>query len=60
MELGENPKEANMNTGKAIFLGLALVALAIFARDVMPSATASSGEVGKYAVAGVSKNLYFY
>ena len=60
MEHGENPKEANMNTGKAIFLGLALVALAIFARDVMPSAVASLSEVGKFAVAGVSESLYFY
>ena len=43
-----------MDTGKAIFFGLALIALAIFARDVVPSATASSSEVGRYAIADIS------
>ena len=52
VEHGENPMEANMNTGKAIFFGLALIALAIFARDVVPTAAASSSEVGRYAIAG--------
>ena len=60
MEHGENSKEARMNTGKAIFIGLALVALAIFARDVVPSATASATEVGRYAIAGRGKDAYFY
>ena len=60
MEHGENPKEAKMNTCKAIFFGLALIALAIFARDVVPSATASSSEVGRYAIAGMGKDAYFY
>ena len=37
-----------MDTGKAIFLGLALIALAIFATDAMRPATAAQGEVGRY------------
>ena len=41
-----------MNTGKAIFFGLALIALAIFARDVMRPATAAQGEIGRYAISG--------
>ena len=41
-----------MNTGKAIFFGLALIALAIFARDVMRPATAAQGEAGRYAISG--------
>ena len=49
-----------MNTGKAIFFGLALIALAIFARDVVPSATASSSGVGGYAIAAVSELSHFY
>ena len=49
-----------MNTGKAIFFGLALIALAIFARDVVPTATASSSEVGRYAIAAVSKRTHNY
>ena len=40
-----------MDTGKAIFFGLALIALAIFARDLVSSATAASGEVGRYMIA---------
>ena len=52
VEHGENAKVANMNTGKAIFFGLALITLAIFARDVVLSITALSSEVGRYAIAG--------
>jgi hypothetical protein len=37
-----------MDTGKAIFLGLALIALAIFVTDAMHPATAAQGEVGRY------------
>ena len=49
-----------MNTGKAIFFGLALIALAIFARDVVPSATASSSEVGRYAIASAGDSIYVF
>ncbi len=60
VEHGENPKKANTNISKAIFFGLALIALAIFARDVVPSATASSSEAGRYAKAGMGKfNSYW-
>ena len=41
-----------MDTGKAIFLGLALIALAIFATDVMRPAQAGEGQVGKYMISG--------
>ena len=37
-----------MNTGKAIFFGLALIALAIFARDVMRPANAGLMGGGRY------------
>jgi hypothetical protein len=37
-----------MNTGKAIFYGLALIALAIFARDVMRPANAGLMGGGRY------------
>ncbi len=37
-----------MDTGKAIFFGLALIALAIFATDAMRPANAGADEVGRY------------
>ena len=39
-----------MDTGKAIFLGLALIALAIFATDAMHPANAGAHQVGKYNI----------
>ena len=60
VEHRENSKVANMNTGKAIFFGLALIALAIVSRNVVPLTTASSSEVGRYAIAGMGKDAYFY
>ena len=39
-----------MDTGKAIFLGLALIALAIFATDVMRPAQAGADQVGRYNI----------
>ena len=41
-----------MDTGKAIFLGLALIALAIFATDAMRPANAGAHQVGKYIISG--------
>ena len=43
-----------MDTGKAIFLGLALIALAIFATDVMHPANAGAHQVGKYNIPTLS------
>ena len=60
VEHGENAKVANMNTGKAIFFGLALITLAIFARDLVPSITALSSEVGRYAIANVGEQNFYY
>ena len=40
-----------MKTPHAILIGLSLIAAAIFARNVVPSAAASSSEVGRYAIA---------
>ena len=40
-----------MNTGKAIFFGLALIALAIFARDVVRPADAGIMGSGRYIAA---------
>ena len=39
-----------MDTGKAIFLGLALIALAIFATDAMHPANAGEHQVGRYNI----------
>ena len=39
-----------MNTGKAIFFGLALIALAIFARDIVKPADANPGDTGRYMI----------
>ena len=47
-----------MDIGKAIFFGLALIALAVFARDVVPTAKASSSEVGRYAIANKGSSKY--
>ena len=41
-----------MDTGKAIFLGLALIALAIFATDAMRPAQAGANEIGRYNISG--------
>ena len=60
VEHGENPTEANKNTDEAICFGLAHIALAIFVRDVVPSATASSSELGRYAIASVADQEDFY
>ena len=43
-----------MDTGKAIFLGLALIALAIFATDAMRPAQAGANEIGRYNISGKS------
>ena len=48
-----------MDTGKAIFFGLALIALAIFATDGLKSATAAQGEVGRYMGSGGSGYVVF-
>ena len=37
-----------MDTGKAIFFGLALIALAIFSTDGFKTATAAQGQTGRY------------
>jgi hypothetical protein len=44
-----------MDTGKAIFLGLALIALAIFPTDAMHPANAGEHQVGRYNISDVSK-----
>jgi len=44
-----------MNTGKAIFFGLALIALAIFARDVTKQAQAQSSQ-SKIELIGMGEN----
>ena len=41
-----------MDTGKAIFFGLALIALAIFATDVMRPAQAGAHQAGRYMISG--------
>jgi hypothetical protein len=41
-----------MNTGKALFFGLALIALAIFATDIMKPANAGLMGSGRYVAAG--------
>jgi len=41
-----------MDTGKAIFFGLALIALAIFATDTMRPAQAGTPQVGRYMISG--------
>ena len=41
-----------MKAPHAILIGLSLIAAAIFARDVVPSATAAPSETGRYAVSG--------
>ena len=43
-----------MDTGKAIFLGLALIALAIFATDAMRPAQAGAHQIGRYNISGPS------
>ena len=45
-----------MDTGKAIFLGLALIALAIFATDAMRPAQAGANEIGRYNISGSTKS----
>ena len=47
-----------MNTGKAIFFGLALIALAILARDVMKPANAGLMGGGRYM--GTSGNALLW
>ena len=42
-----------MDTGKAIFLGLALIALAIFATDAMRPAQAGANQIGRYNISGM-------
>ena len=42
-----------MDTGKAIFLGLALIALAIFATDAMRPAQAGAHQIGRYNISGM-------
>ena len=44
-----------MDTGKAIFLGLALIALAIFATDAMRPAQAGANEIGRYNISNVGR-----
>ena len=44
-----------MDTGKAIFFGLALIALAIFATDAMRPAWAGAGQAGSYNISDVAK-----
>jgi hypothetical protein len=46
-----------MDTGKAIFFGLALIALALFARDGFRPATAALGEAGRYIGGGAAGNI---
>ena len=45
-----------MDTGKAIFLGLALIALAIFATDAMRPAQAGANEIGRYNISNVGRS----
>jgi len=47
-----------MDTGKAIFLGLALIALAIFAKDAMHPANAGAHQAGRYNIAGRGQNVF--
>ena len=44
-----------MDTGKAIFLGLALIALAIFATDAMRPAQAGAHQIGRYNISDIGK-----
>jgi hypothetical protein len=46
-----------MNTGKAIFLGLALIALAIFARDAIKPVNAGLPAPGRYIGGGAAGNI---
>ena len=47
-----------MDTGKAIFLGLALIALAIFATDAMRPAQAGANEIGRYNISDIGNTPY--
>jgi hypothetical protein len=47
-----------MNTGKAIFYGLALIALAIFARDIPTPANAGASETGRYAISAGNRTIW--
>jgi hypothetical protein len=47
-----------MDTGKAIFLGLALIALAIFATDAMRPAQAGANQIGRYNISNAGSNSY--
>ena len=49
-----------MDTGKAIFLGLALIALAIFAMDVMRPAQAGAHQVGRYNISGDARKGFVW
>ena len=46
-----------MDTGKAIFLGLALIALAIFATDAMRPAQAGAHQIGRYNISAASSDV---
>ena len=48
-----------MNTGKAIFFGLALIALAIFATDALRPANAGLMGGGRYMVSSGHNNFAF-
>jgi len=48
-----------MDTGKAIFFGLALIALAIFAADGFKSASAAQDQTGRYMGSGGSGYIVF-
>jgi hypothetical protein len=48
-----------MDTGKAIFLGLALIALAIFATDVMRPAQAGADQIGRYNISASGGHYAF-
>ena len=47
-----------MNTPKAIFFGLALIAAAIFARDVTSPANAGAAETGRYAISAGNRTIW--
>jgi hypothetical protein len=47
-----------MDTCKAIFFGLALIALAIFATDVLHPAQAGANQVGRYNISPHMKGKY--
>ena len=48
-----------MDTGKAIFLGLALIALAIFATDAMRPAQAGANQIGRYNISSGHASVAF-